>query len=66
MISKGALFTSPVLDVESYKTILLYSSILEALIGGLIVRKLKTGKTLSGLIHSIIMLSIVIIIPSNI
>ena len=61
MMSKGALFSSMGLDVPSYKTILLYSSILEALIGGLIVGKLKTGKTLSGLIHSIIMLLIVII-----
>ncbi len=61
MTAKGALFVSATLDVESYKTILLYSSILEALIGGLIVGKLKTGKTMSGLIHCIIMLAIVIL-----
>ena len=61
MAAKGAIFASLSLDVSSYKTILLYSSILEALIGGLIVGKLKTGKTFSGLIHSIIMLGIVII-----
>ncbi|RLF08110.1 MAG: hypothetical protein DRJ64_01680 [Thermoprotei archaeon] len=60
MATKGGLF-AVALDIPSYKTILFHSSILEALIGGFIVGKLKTGKTASGAIHSIIMLTIVII-----
>lgn len=60
MSAQGALLGLGKVNVEVYRTLLLYSSALEGLFGGLIAGKLKTGKASAGLIHSVIMLFVVI------
>lgn len=46
------------LDMEYYRSILFWSALTESIIGGLIAGKISKGKTLSGLIHSVIMMSV--------
>lgn len=45
------------LDMDYYRSILFWSALTESIIGGLIAGKISKGKTLSGLIHSVIMMS---------
>ena len=43
------------IDVGTYKAILFVTSALQALLGGLIVGKLRSGSVYAGLVHSIIL-----------
>jgi len=45
------------LEMDYYRSILFWSAVTESLIGGLIAGKISTGKTLSGLVHSEVMMS---------
>lgn len=49
------LFIKGVLDIRFYKSILYYSSFIEALIGGLLAGKIAVGQSLVGLRHSLIL-----------
>lgn len=60
MSTKGGFLGSALLDVPSYTTILLYSSLMEASLGGLIVGKLRVGRISAGLLHSVVLSTIVL------
>ena len=50
-------FNMKLLEMDYYRSILFWSAVTESLIGGLIAGKISTGKTLSGLVHSEVMMS---------
>ena len=61
LMVKATLLGMPQIDVSVYKAILFITSALQAILGGLIVGKLRSGSVYAGLLHSIILALIVIV-----
>lgn len=49
-----------VLDINYYKSILLWAAVMEALLGGLVAGKISEGRISAGLIHSVLLLGITV------
>ena len=60
LIAQSGLLSN-ILSIDYYKSILFWAAIIEALFGGLIAGKIRTGRVSAGLIHSVLLLIFTVI-----